>query len=152
MSKLHKLAIFLLFSFELSAFAAPYTLEEKVKKADTILRVVVLSAVEVESEGFTSLARCRIISKYKGGTELGDFVHIPIEWTVDPSPGMEPEGDYLVFLESLKTVAIAHPVTWDSALEISDNKVAHFEEKDSEAMKLSTFEEKLRKLIAKWSR
>ena len=152
MSKFLKASLFFLLTLELSAFAPGHTLEQKVKKADTILRVVILSAVEVDSDQFNSLAKCRIISKYKGGANLTNFVQIPIDWTVDPMPNIEIGDDQIVFLESLKTVAIAHPVFWDAALPINNGKIAFFKEGEPTAIELSEFEDQLRKLIKKWHR
>lgn len=129
-------------------FATPTSLAHQVKKASAVLRVVVISTTEVEDGSeFQALARCRIISKYKGGEHLRDFVYIPIDWPDDPQPAIEIGGDYIITLEVLKSVAIAHPICWDAAHEISGGKIFYTKLSNQQVLTIAEFERILRDLL-----
>jgi hypothetical protein len=108
-----------------SAFAASTSFKDQVNRADTILRIVVVSATTIEEDtSFTAIAKCRVITKIKGGDSLGDFIFIPCAYNIDPDQSpIDLEGDYVVMLNTLKGVEIGHPVTFDSVYPISEGKI-----------------------------
>ena len=108
-----------------SAFAPNTELTEQFAKADTVIRIVVVSETRIEgATTFTAIAKCRVITKIKGGESLGDFIFIPSTHKIDPdrSP-IYLEGDYVVMLIDLKGVGIGHPVSFDSVYRVKQGKI-----------------------------
>lgn len=134
-----------------SAFAASTSFKDKVHRADTILRIVVVSATTIEEDtSFTAIAKCRVITKIKGGESLGDFIFIPCAYNIDPdlSP-IDLEGDYVVMLNTLKGVEIGHPVTYDSVYPIHQGKIKFA---DSLPVRSLSFEEFQALIKAAWDK
>ena len=127
-------------SLSVFGMAPPHTLSEQFKRSDTILRVVVVSYTEIKSpNGFSFLVKCKIITKYKGGEKLQDYIYIPSGWNMDPDPSpLDAEGEYVVFLETLKSVSLGHPVTYDATHDIKEGKVG--------GVSLQEFEKRIEKL------
>lgn len=107
------------------AFAAPTEFKDQINKSDTIIRIVVVSATIIEKgTSFTAIAKCRVITKIKGGESLRDFIFIPCAYNANPdrSP-IDLEGDYVVMLNTLEGVEIGHPVSHDSVYPVDKGKI-----------------------------
>ncbi len=139
------LLLSLFYTISISAcfgFAGTTDLETQVAKSDTILRIVVLSTTTIEDgSSFKAIAKCRIVTKIKGGHSLGDFIFIPCAYNVDPdrSP-IDLEGDFIVMLNTLEGVDIGHPVTYDSVYPIEDGKITYFPELEEVRMTPEAFQ------------
>ena len=108
-----------------TAFAPSTELNDQISEADTIIRVVVISETRIEEDStFTAIAKCRIVTKVKGGESLKDFIFIPSSYNIDPdrSP-IYREGDYVVMLNTFKNAEIGHPVSYDSVYPIKKGKI-----------------------------
>ena len=134
------------------AFAPYMPLEEQVKKADSILRVVVvnhdsLKITEGEPNTFQALAKCRVIADYTGNHKMGGIIYIPCAYNLDPDKSpIDMEGDYVVMLKTFEIASIAHPVSGSAVHEVTIDKVKDPDEPEKE-IPLEEFVKRIRKLL-----
>ena len=138
------------------AFVAPVPFKEQIQSADSVARIVVVQIAKLEFTDqeewtFTGLAKCRIVTDYTGAFEKADFVYIPCDYTFDESPSPLQVGkDYIVCLGLLKHGRIAHPVSHDSAHEVSHGMLDDPLSDNADArVPLEDFEARLRSLLKK---
>src|SRR6478609_2124830 len=110
------------------AFVEPMPLGTQVKKADAILRIVVVSydllKINENTKGFQAIAKCRVIEDYKGNYRLGQFIYIPCAYNFDEDPSpIDAEGDYVVFLDTLQSAPIGHPVAYNAVYPIENGRI-----------------------------
>ena len=147
---------FLAFHTQLSAFAPATSLTDQAKKADAILRLVVVEISEFEYENpedyqFSAMAKCRVVTTYKEKGRPFDFIYIPCGYGFDEDPSPMVLGDdCIVFLHLLADNAIGHPVSYDSVHSIQRGKLHDPEYGDGEeGIPLAEFEKRLKALLAK---
>lgn len=107
------------------AFVAPVPFGDQVQRADAVARIVVVQIAKLdftnqEDWTFTGMAKCRVVTDYTGAFKNADFIYIPCEYTFDESPSpLEAGMDYIICLKLLNRGGIAHPVSHDSAHQVS---------------------------------
>lgn len=146
---------FLAFHTQLSAFAPATSLADQAKQADAVLRLVVVEISELDFEEhedwmFTGIAKCRIVTTYKGKGRPFDFIYIPCNYTFDEDPSPMVLGeDCIVFLNILGDRPIGHPVSYDSVHSIQRGKLYDPEYGDGEEeIPLDEFEKRVKALLA----
>ena len=154
MKILRIISLFAALTISARAFVGPIPFKEQVQVADAVARIVVVQIAKLEySEKeeltFTGMAKCRIVTDYTGSFAGTEFVYIPCDYTFDESPSSLVVGrDYIICLEVMKRGRIAHPVSYDAAYEVSEDKLDDPVSDDTNAiLSLKDFEARLRELL-----
>lgn len=114
------------------AFVVSMTFEEKCIQAEAILHIKVEKVEQVDlTEGlawqFHGLARCKVISSFKGDIDWkGKLIFIPCDYRFDESPSpIETENEYIVFLETMGNFSkFGHPIGPFCCHGVADGKVS----------------------------
>jgi hypothetical protein len=156
MKTIQTIVLLLTFVTSTHAFVASVPFKEQIQRADAVARIVVVQIAKLEYADeedwtFTGMAKCRVVTDYTGALMNKDFIYIPCDYTFDESPSpLEVGRDYIVNLELLKSGKIAHPVSWDAAHVVSNQKLIDPESDDSKVLlSLEDFEARVRALLKK---
>lgn len=123
------------------------------KQADAILRVVVvdyevLKINKDDENSFQAIAKCRVIEDYKGDYKGGKFILIPCSYNFDEDPSpIDPDGDYVVMLETMRMTSVGHPVAWNAVHPVTIDKVEDPEDSQKE-IPLAELVKRIKALVA----
>lgn len=140
----------LLLAGPLLGFVLPTSLSDQIRKAETILRVVVISETPVTGQDHRTLVKCRVLTAFRG--QFGDnFIEIPTHFPYDPQPHFPLGADCFVLLAAGGENSTATPVFWDAVHAVDRGKISQYRNGKKESLSVADFEKNLPALVRKWT-